>query len=707
MKEREDNAHLLNIQTIYQSLAELIDGLLLIDQNGQILQAPPAVRYLFNDPSRTERSPSLFQLDASLNSAGWRKWWKHLEKHRSAELPMRWAGRNGAQNTIQLLAVLPVAGISTIALCRLSFSDLDVVYPLLQSAARFSQVAAWEWDLKKESFVVTDHFYQLFELNPANYNPKRLNILELLRDRMTTGQLNEFTTGIRALRSQGMEFEQTLLLEWGDRQKQILFRADPIRENEEVVRIRGLVRELPLPDKLDRQAQAMLDKARSMICWVETDGYLVYVNAALCQALGYSREELLSSLTIHKLDIENSRSQWNSFRRVLEQESNLQLETSFQRKDGTIFPAEVTLIPLEQQLIGVLARDISSRRQEEMELKTGLLQINQLSRQLEAENLYLQEEVAHHFENIVSKSKAYAEVLHQVRQVAPTDSTVLIEGESGTGKELLAHAIHRLSQRSNRTLVKVNCAALQQSLIESELFGHEKGAFTGAERRRIGRFELADGGTIFLDEIGELPLDVQVKLLRVLQEGEFERVGGNTTLSVNVRIITATNRQLRDMVNKNKFREDLYYRLNVFPIDNIPLRQRSEDIPLLTQHFLQKYSLKIGKQITEIRPQDLKRLQQYEFPGNVRELENIIERAVILTQGHVLNLSYWKPQADIPVRDTAAAKTMEQMQYELIISTLEKTHWRVSGPEGAAELLDMHPQTLYSRMRKLGIRRSE
>ncbi|PHN03454.1 DNA-binding response regulator [Flavilitoribacter nigricans DSM 23189 = NBRC 102662] len=347
------------------------------------------------------------------------------------------------------------------------------------------------------------------------------------------------------------------------------------------------------------------------------------------------------------------------------------------------------------------------RRQEEAQLKAGLLQINQLSQQLEAENQYLQEEVSHHFENIISKSKAYAEVLHQVEQVAPTDSTVLIEGESGTGKELIAHAIHRLSQRSQRALVKVNCAVLPESLIESELFGHEKGAFTGADKRRQGRFELADGGTIFLDEIGELPLDIQAKLLRVLQEGEFERVGGNVTLTVNVRIIAATNRKLKQMVGQKKFREDLYYRLNVFPIENIPLRERTEDIPLLTQHFLKKFSLKTGKQIDKILPKDMKRLQQYRFPGNVRELENIIERAVILTPGEILDLSYWKPDNESSRERSTEIKTMEEMQQELIIRTLEKTHWRVSGPDGAAAILDMHPQTLYSRMRKLGIKRSD
>jgi formate hydrogenlyase transcriptional activator len=283
----------------------------------------------------------------------------------------------------------------------------------------------------------------------------------------------------------------------------------------------------------------------------------------------------------------------------------------------------------------------------------------------------------------------------------------LILGESGTGKELLARAVHRLSGRKNRPLVKINCAALPATLIESELFGHEKGAFTGAASQKTGRFELADGGTIFLDEIGELPLDLQPKLLRVLQEGEFERVGGSKTLRVNVRVVAATNRDLEAEVEAGRFREDLYYRLNVFPILSLPLRDRKEDIPLLVSHFCQKHGGAMGKRIDTIPPDVLTALADYHWPGNIRELENVVERSLILSPGSTLTLGDWL-RRKLPVTTTgrgAAVLTMEEAERNHILSVLELTHWKVSGERGAAKLLDMIPTTLDSRMRKLGIRR--
>ena len=273
-------------------------------------------------------------------------------------------------------------------------------------------------------------------------------------------------------------------------------------------------------------------------------------------------------------------------------------------------------------------------------MKNALLELQELKDRLELENKYLQQEIKleHNFEEIISKSKRFRKVLNQLEQVAATDATVLILGESGTGKELIARAVHNVSKRKDRALVKVNCAALPATLIESELFGHEKGAFTGALGRKIGRFELADGGTLFLDEIGELPLELQPKLLRVLQEGEFERLGNPETKKVNVRIIAATNRDLIEEVNKGNFREDLFYRLNVFPLEIPPLRERKEDIPLLASHFLLKYSSAFGKKVDSIGQTSINHLSNYSWPGNVRELENVIERAVITTTGNKLNL---------------------------------------------------------------------
>ena len=274
------------------------------------------------------------------------------------------------------------------------------------------------------------------------------------------------------------------------------------------------------------------------------------------------------------------------------------------------------------------------------ELSSALSEVEQLKQRLQAENIYLQEEIqlTHNFQDIISQSQVMTEILHKVEQVAKTDATVLILGESGTGKELLARAVHYSSGRADRPLVKVNCAALPTNLIESELFGHEKGAFTGALAKKIGRFELADKGTIFLDEVGDLPLELQAKLLRILQEGEFERLGNPSTIKVNVRIIAATNRRLEQAVKAGEFREDLYYRLNVFPLIGPPLRDRKEDIPLLVNHFLQKFTGKTGKAIKSVSREAMMKLQSYHWPGNVRELENIIERGVILAQDSVLGV---------------------------------------------------------------------
>lgn len=356
----------------------------------------------------------------------------------------------------------------------------------------------------------------------------------------------------------------------------------------------------------------------------------------------------------------------------------------------------------------------------EESLKKALDEVQHLKEQLHEENIYLQEEirVASDFGEIIGRSEVLRRVLSQAEQVAPLDTTVSIFGETGTGKELLAHAIHKLSRRGDHTLVKVNCAALPGSLIESELFGYEKGAFTGADARRIGRFEIANRGTIFLDEVGELPLDLQAKLLRVIEEGEFERVGGSQTIKIDVRVIAATNRNLEEAVRKGDFRSDLYYRLNIFPITVPPLRERKEDIPILVTHFLKQLSQKLGKAIDTIPQDTMAKLKNYPWPGNIRELRNVIERAVIITQGPKLRLSDdFDSQAltfDLKNQFARTAvfsdsslvgETFEQTEYNLIIRTLKNVHWKLEGPGGAAELLDLHPSTLRSKMRKLGIER--
>jgi len=333
----------------------------------------------------------------------------------------------------------------------------------------------------------------------------------------------------------------------------------------------------------------------------------------------------------------------------------------------------------------------------------ALFEIKNLKERLEAERAYLQEEIklVYNHENIVGKSDAINYVFYKVEQIAGTDTNVLILGETGTGKELAARAIHGTSPRKSRALIKMNCAALPSHLIESELFGHEKGAFTGAQSRRLGRFEIANNATLFLDEIGELPLELQPKLLRVIDDGEFERLGSSETRKVDVRIIAATNRNLEEEVNKGDFREDLWYRLNVFPITMPPLRDRIDDIPLLVNFYVDRISKRLGKVIEKIPSNVMDPLRQYHWPGNVRELENVLERAVINSSGPKLRLvdELKKPHKDT----TWADKTMENVEREYIIRVLEQVQWKVSGKHSAAEILGLDRSTLRARMRKLNI----
>ena len=353
-----------------------------------------------------------------------------------------------------------------------------------------------------------------------------------------------------------------------------------------------------------------------------------------------------------------------------------------------------------------LQERVTERTKAAEALQNALDEVERLKNRLQAENIYLQDEIriVHNFENIITQNDSFKKVLRSVEQVAATDATVLILGESGTGKELLARAIHSISQRKERPLVKVNCSALPVNLIESELFGHEKGAFTGAISRKIGRFDLANEGTLFLDEIGDLPLEVQAKLLRVLQEGEFERLGSTSTIKVNVRIIAATNRDLEQGIKRGTFREDLFYRLNVFPIRVPPLREHKDDIPLLVQHFIKKYTQKIGSNILTVPQNVMNTLAEYHWPGNVRELENIIERAIILSPANKLILGDWFSRVNSLKRDVKFL-TLEENEKQYIIKALNKTGWRISGEKGVARLLGINPKTLESRMKKLGITR--
>ncbi len=465
-------------------------------------------------------------------------------------------------------------------------------------------------------------------------------------------------------------------------------------------------------DELIKLTYHSLNQSDDMIYWLRLDGSFIYFNNTLCEKTGYHAEEINQMKMQHffpEYSEEDFQHGWERLRKGQILNNDKLVITG---KNGKKIPVEsyVTLVAYngEQCCCGIL-RDISERKQKEQELQDAFEQIKLLKDQLEADNKILKEEIEleYSFNNIISKSSGYKKVLRQVEQVAETAATVLILGETGTGKELLARAVHQLSNRANRPMVKINCGALPESLVESELFGHEKGAFTGAYKRKKGRFEMAQHGTIFLDEIAELPLNLQAKLLRVLQEGEFERIGSTETIKVDVRVITATNRDLERLVKEKKFREDLFYRLNVFPIYNIPLRERPEDIPLLVRHFVEKFGKKMGKQINEIPQSVLEKLQNYPFPGNVRELENLIERAVILSKGRTLNPDTASLNFSVSEIINGSFKSLEEIQRDHILEALHCTKGRISGENGAASLLKMHTKTLVSRMKKLGIERKD
>lgn len=457
----------------------------------------------------------------------------------------------------------------------------------------------------------------------------------------------------------------------------------------------------------------MADSAPLMIWMSGTDQLCKYLNQGWLDFTGRTLEQELGSGWTQGIYTEDYDRAWQIYSSAFDHRAQFTVEYRLRRADGVfcwVYASGTPRFSTEGEFLGYIGScvDIADRKEAEQALQEAHKEVSKLKNQLQAENIYLQEEIklAHNVDEIIGRSNAIKYVLFKVEQVSQTDSTVLILGETGTGKELVARAIHSQSLRRDRPLVKVNCAALSASLIESELFGHEKGSFTGASARKIGRFELADGATLFLDEIGELPLGLQSKLLRVIQEGEFERLGSSHTIKVDVRIIAATNRNMKTEIESGAFREDLWYRLNVFPITVPPLRQRKEDIPPMVEHFISGLSKKLGKRITSISSATLQKLQDYAWPGNVRELANVIERGVINAQGPVLHIA---DQFEQPASQNlpGAARTLDEIEKEYIMRILDDTAWRIEGPDGAARILGLNPSTLRTRMVKLGIQKSK
>jgi PAS domain S-box-containing protein len=455
----------------------------------------------------------------------------------------------------------------------------------------------------------------------------------------------------------------------------------------------------------------LADTAPVMIWLVDENQGCIYVNRHFLDFTGRTLEQELGfgwNEDVHPDDLQNT---MDTYTEAFQKRLPLELELRMRRADGKyrwVLTSSIPRFSSAGTFLGYIGTgvDFTERKESEEALRTAHDELQRLKNQLEAENIYLQEELQEDqsFGDIVGQSAPVKYVLYKISQVAPTDSSVLITGETGTGKELVARAIHAASRRQDRPLIRVNCAALSPTLIESELFGHEKGAFTGAAARKLGRFEVANGGTLLLDEIGELPLDLQSKLLQVLQDGEFERVGGSKTVRVDVRVIAATNRDLRQQVEKNQFREDLWYRLNVFPIMMPSLRDRRDDIPVLTDHFVRRFARKFGKPITAVSPDSMDQLCNYSWPGNVRELANVIERAVINSRGSVLRIrdDFFSSEVETLA---AQVKTLEEMERDYIIRILQDMRWRIDGPNGAARVLGMNPSTLRTRMGKLGIQK--
>ena len=476
---------------------------------------------------------------------------------------------------------------------------------------------------------------------------------------------------------------------------------------------------------IERENQLILRAAGEGIYGVNAEGKTTFVNPAAERMLGWAAEELVGK-EIHPIVHHTHHDGrhypdhdcpiYAAFRDGAVHQVDGEV---FWRKDGTPVWVEYTSTPIRDRgvVVGavIVFRDVSQRREADEKLHAALAEVDRLRERLELENAYLQEEIRIETNprGIIGQSEAIQKTLRQVKLVAPTSAAVMITGESGTGKELIARAIHEASSRRDRPLIRVNCAAIPRELFESEFFGHVRGAFTGAMRDRIGRFELADGGTLFLDEIGEIPLELQGKLLRVLQEGHFERVGEERTRAVDVRLIAATNRDLKQEVQRGRFREDLYFRLNVFPVESVPLRERREDIPLLAQHFLTRESKALKSEL-RLSEGDARRLSRYDWPGNVRELQNVIERAAILAQNGRLRIDLPDGSGVQPSSGSARAKSdarpaimtsaeMRDHERANILAALQACGGKVFGPGGAAEMLDIKPTTLASRIKALGI----
>ena len=569
---------------------------------------------------------------------------------------------------------------------------------------RYSRGGAAQWDVRSGELIVTDALYRLLYGERPVDAPAPRTFVALMQRVCDNQALRQLVDTVRDAQQQQSAQSCTVaatLPGRGDCHLQIY--CEPHMASEPSLVLRLWVQELLRVGSSPDQLIDTLDALASMVLHLDVEGAVVGSNAVAREQLQLA-SPAVDELTYARLEIDGDAATWNVLReRAREDGASPRSEALWRLPNGNLLTVRRQVLATSDPAVPFVLVGDDRTLELELEKELALTRIRPEDADPKGDGHRADAELG---VQIIYQSEPYKALMRQLRMVGPTDSTVLILGETGTGKELLARALHEFSSRRGQALIKINCAVLPETLAESELFGHEKGSFTGAYSRQIGKFEQAHGGTIFLDEVGELSPNVQAKLLRVLQEGEIERIGGEGVQRVDVRVVAATNRDLRAMVDEGRFRSDLYFRLNVFPVYNPPLRERPADVVPLANHLLRKHSQLLNRHVERIGERALQRLQNYSFPGNVRELENIIERGVIMASGPVLQLDDWQLEAPLKTANERLP-TFEEGQRLLIERALRRTRGRVSGAGGAAELLALNPQTLYSKIRKLGIDRDD
>lgn len=688
----------------------LVDTIVLwLDPTGRIeLANGPLERLLGTTEQELQREPIWHWL-TELSEADFPVWWKEARVGRPSTKVVDFRSSRDTSLRLSLRTRFIERSNQQFVRCELEPPPEALTGSSLpQWGLRCSRGGAAQWKITTGELLVTSALRALLGV-PAKQRPAEIaSFMGLMRPVCNPDALGVLIELVRNVQRNGRADEVRIAAALPDRpQARLRVFCEPLQLDGTTTSLRLWVQDITDYERSDQvadQFRQLLLRLPLPVWQLETSGKICGSSPAARQLLGAEEEEAVYA-DVRQLDIDGLGKQWEDYaERARTASKPIPVEGVLQRLDRKVLP-----IPLELHYQPELETGpyllIGTRSYREQMYDRPLVgarlgapvALSPRETPITDSELGVQ---------IVYKSAIYAEMMRQIRQVSPTDSTVLLLGETGTGKELLARAVHEYSRRRSQALIKVNCAALPDTLAESELFGHEKGAFTGAYAQQIGKFEQADGGTIFLDEVGELSLNVQAKLLRVLQEGEIERVGGKGVQRVDVRVVAATNRNLRAAVEAGTFRGDLYFRLNVFPIINPPLRERPDDILPLAEHLLRKHAQRLNRPVTRISKAAAERLHAYSFPGNVRELENIIERGIILAQSDTLELEYWVQEAPLQSR-ADAVPSFEDGQRALIDRALRKSRGRVSGAGGAAELLQLNPQTLYSKMRKLGIERGD